>query len=59
MRDLRTYLNTDTITARALLLKHVQRIEMRPDAEGDSYMAVGDWDFMGECAHVDGAEGQS
>jgi hypothetical protein len=46
MRDLRTFLNGDTITARAFLLKHVQRIEMRPN--GKDYLASGDWDFTGE-----------
>jgi hypothetical protein len=47
MQDLRKCLNGNTVTVRAFLLKHVQRIDMRPD--GKSYVASGSWDFLGDA----------
>lgn len=56
IRDLRQYLNSDTATARAHLVKHVESIVMEPS--GKAYVASGKWNLLGdrrwECA-----EGQS
>jgi hypothetical protein len=47
MRDLRKSLNSDTVTVRAFLLRHVQRIVMQPD--GRRYIASGNWDYLGDA----------
>ena len=57
MHDLRKCLNSDTVTARAFMLRHVQQIEMHPD--GKTYVATGSWDLLGEagaCGVCRGAE---
>ncbi|MGB6876113.1 MAG: recombinase family protein [Candidatus Acidiferrales bacterium] len=56
MRDLCAYLNTDALTARAFLVKHVEKIVMQPT--GRTYVASGNWNLLGEI-RWDGAEGQS
>jgi hypothetical protein len=55
MSDLQRCLNSDTVTVRAFLLRHVQPIVMQPD--GKSYVASGNWDFLGDaCGVCRGAE---
>jgi site-specific DNA recombinase len=56
MRDVRRYLATDTLKARAHLVKHVEKIVMQPS--GRAYVASGGWNLLGEI-RWDGAEGQS
>ena len=56
MGDLRGYLNTDTLKARAYLAEHVEKIAMAPT--GKAYIATGNWNLLGE-RRWDGAEGQS
>jgi site-specific DNA recombinase len=56
IRDLRSYLNTDTPKAHAFLAKHVGQITMEPS--GGVYIASGRWNLLG-VGHMGGAEGQS
>jgi site-specific DNA recombinase len=56
VRDLRQYLNTDTLKARTHIAKHVEKIVMEPS--GEAYVASGSWNLLGEI-RWDGAEGQS
>ena len=46
VRDLRQYLDTDTLKARAHLTKHVEKIVMEPS--GRAYVASGSWNLLGE-----------
>lgn len=47
--DLRKLLSCDVPTAKAELLKHVQRIDLKPVAAGGErfYLAEGEWDLLG------------
>lgn len=47
--DLRRLLSCDVPTARAELLKHVQRTDLKPVAAGGErfYLAEGEWDLLG------------
>ncbi|MGC2333748.1 MAG: zinc ribbon domain-containing protein, partial [Candidatus Acidiferrales bacterium] len=56
IHDLRKYLNSDTATARAHLIKHVEAIVMEPT--GKTYVASGSWNLLGDGRWA-GAEGQS
>jgi site-specific DNA recombinase len=56
MRDIREVFNGDTVTARAWLIKHVERILMDPT--GGVYVASGNWNLLGE-GQMECAEGQS
>ncbi len=56
MRELRTYLSGDPMTARTWLTKHVERIVMKPD--GEIYIASGNWNLLG-VGHMECAEGQN
>jgi hypothetical protein len=54
--DLRSYLNTDPIRARAFLTKQIEKITMEPT--GRAYIASGRWSLLGE-GRWECAEGQS
>jgi hypothetical protein len=54
MRDIRDVLNGDTVTARAWLIKHVERILMDPT--GGVYVASENWNLLGE-GQMECAEG--
>lgn len=54
LKDLRGLLGEDVTLARAALLKHVEKIEM--EANGKTYVAKGNWNFLGDRAW-DGAGG--
>jgi hypothetical protein len=54
LKDLCGLLSGDVIVARAALLRHVEKIEM--EANGESYVAKGNWNFLGNRAR-DGAGG--
>jgi hypothetical protein len=56
VRDLRQYLNTNTLKARAHIARYVEKIIMEPT--GKAYVASGSWNLLGEI-RWDGAEGQS
>lgn len=56
MRDVRAVLNSDVRTARAYLMKHVEKIVMEPD--GRAYVASGNWNLLGPI-RWDGAGGQN
>jgi site-specific DNA recombinase len=56
MHDIREVLNGDTVTARAWIIKHVERILMDPT--GGVYVASGNWNMLGE-GQMECAEGQS
>ena len=47
--DLRGLLSCDVPTAKAELIKHVQRIDLKPVAVGGErfYLAEGEWDLLG------------
>ena len=54
---LRQLLDSDVTQARAELLRHVTEIRMVPHetATGRDYVAVGDWDLLGNCPEMDRA----
>jgi hypothetical protein len=59
LSDLRELLNSDVLTARTELMKHVQAITIHPEARG--WRATGNWDLLGSgrIVRMDGAGGQS
>ncbi len=58
LKDLRGLLGGDVTVARAALLKHVERIEI--EADGKTYVAKGNWNFLGDAMRPrDGAGGQN